>query len=136
MSAKKFFVGVASGLIALLVEMAFFGGSFIVDLLEGIFPESAANLSSMLSAAIIVNFFVNLIVGVTAFFDWRGMRGFAVGFLVGVFIDLCVFWHILSSAAPQIVSGLLGEFFTVFIPLFLALLIWVLFGRQENTAKW
>lgn len=136
MTGEKFFAGIVSGLLVLFFELAFFGGSFIAGLLEGIFPESVANLSSMISAATIVNFVFNFIVGIAAFFDLGKMREYAIGFLVGVFIELFAFWNILSSNAPQIVSGMVGEFLTVFIPLLLALLLWILFGRQGNTAQW
>lgn len=135
MGFPKFVAGYVSGLVALILELTLFAGSLFLDLLSGIFPESASTLSSMLSTAAKANFGVNLFVGVGGALDLGGMREYSVGFLAGVFTVLVTLGGILNHAAPQIVGGLLIEFITVFIPLAIALVIWILLGRQEYTVE-
>lgn len=132
MAFKKFVAGYVSGWIALFVEILFLAGSFLSNALMGIFPESASNLTSTLSTAATVNFLVNLIVGLFGAFDVLGFRWYAIGFLSGVLTVLALFGGLLNLVAPQIVSGLWGEFLTVLIPIIIVLVIVAAYNAQQN----
>lgn len=146
MDGKKLFAGYISGVLAIVIELIIFGGSFFVDMLKGVFPESASALSSSLSMAVSVGFLINLVIGIFAALDLGGIippvgiLEYAVGFLAGVSTMLAIFGGILSSVAPQIVGGLWGEFLTVIIPILLVLGIAIAYElwqeRQRYTVQW
>lgn len=140
MGLEKFIAGYISGWIALLIELAFFGGAALLGVLGGIFPESASQLSRALENMAIINFFINLFVGITAAFNIGGMRDVAFGFLAGVLTVIIIFGSLLSSGAPQVLNELWVEFFTVLLPIvivtILAIAIQLYRGEQEYSDRW
>ena len=88
----------------------------------------------------VINFFINLFVGITAAFNIGSMRDAAFGFLAGVLTVIILFGGMLSSNAPQILDSLWGEFLTVLLPIViitaLAIVIQLYRGEQEQSEGW
>lgn len=135
MDVKKILGGYISGLLALPIELALFGGSVFIDVLGGFFPESAARLSQALDNVAVINFIINLLVGITAALNIGGMRDFAFSFLAGVLTMIISFGGLLSAYAPQVLADLWGDFFTVLLPIVIifasAIVIRIYQNRQE-----
>lgn len=140
MSFKKFVAGYTSGLLTIVVELIFFGGSILANALGGFFPEPASRLSLMLTDIATVGLFIDVISAFAAAFNIGDMRAGVFGFLAGILTVILLFGGLLSKYAPQILDSLWGEFFAVLLPIIMAILLSLTVQAyresQEQTGGW
>lgn len=135
MNGKRLFAGYIGGWIALLIELGFFGGSIVLDMLGGIFPESTAQLSSMLSNMATLGLLIDLITGALAAFNIGGWRDEAFGFLAGILTVIILFGGLLSFA-PQILDSLWVEFLAVLLPIVIVVILAIVIGLYQERQEY
>lgn len=140
MDGKRLLKGYIVGWIALLIELGFFGGSIVIDLLRGISPETASQLSSMLTNMATIGLLMNFFAGTLAVFNIGGWRDGSLGFLAGILTVIMIFGALLGEYAPQVMEGLWGSFFAMLLPIIitiiLALIVWIWRESREHEERY